>query len=40
MEREPSRHVLNMEDHYRGFIDGCVVVEGNMREICESATED
>jgi hypothetical protein len=25
--------------YYEGFIDGCMVVEGNTRDICESATD-
>jgi hypothetical protein len=25
--------------YYRGFIDGCMSVEGNTRDLCESATD-
>lgn len=25
--------------YYKGFIDGCMAVEGNTRDICESATD-
>jgi hypothetical protein len=27
------------DDYYKGFIKGCISVEGNDREICESATD-
>lgn len=27
------------DDYYKGFIKGCMSVEGNEREICESATD-
>lgn len=27
------------EAYYHGFIDGCMSVEGNMLEACESATD-
>ena len=27
------------DDYYRGFIEGCMSVEGNDRETCESATD-
>jgi hypothetical protein len=26
-------------DYYNGFIDGCMSVEGNTRDVCESATD-
>ena len=26
-------------DYYRGFIEGCISVEGNTREACEMATD-
>jgi hypothetical protein len=27
------------EEYYQGFIDGCMSVEGNTRDVCESATD-
>jgi hypothetical protein len=27
------------EEYYDGFIDGCMSVEGNTRDVCESATD-
>jgi len=27
------------EAYYDGFIDGCISVEGNIRDVCESATD-
>lgn len=31
---------LNTENkYYKGFIDGCMSVEGNTRDVCESATD-
>ena len=27
------------DDYYKGFLEGCVSVEGNDRDICESATD-
>jgi hypothetical protein len=31
---------LNSDNrYYQGFIDGCMSVEGNTREVCESATD-
>ena len=31
---------LNSENrYYKGFIDGCLSVEGNTRDVCESATD-
>lgn len=27
------------DDYYSGFIDGCMSVEGNTRDVCESATD-
>lgn len=27
------------DDYYQGFIEGCISVEGNERDICESATD-
>jgi hypothetical protein len=27
------------EDYYNGFVDGCMSVEGNTRDVCESATD-
>lgn len=27
------------DDYYKGFIDGCMSVEGNTRDVCESATD-
>ncbi len=31
---------LNSDNrYYQGFIDGCMSVEGNTREVCESSTD-
>ncbi len=27
------------DDYYQGFLEGCKVVEGNNRDVCESATD-
>jgi hypothetical protein len=27
------------DDYYEGFIDGCISVEDNTRDVCESATD-
>jgi hypothetical protein len=27
------------DEYYEGFIDGCMSVEGNTRDVCESATD-
>lgn len=27
------------DDYYEGFIDGCMSVQGNTRDVCESATD-
>jgi hypothetical protein len=27
------------DEYYEGFIDGCMSVEGNTRQVCESATD-
>src|SRR5215207_11625633 len=44
--RDGEEHPFNQDtynecgdDYYKGFIKGCISVEGNDREICESATD-
>jgi hypothetical protein len=36
---ETCAEVGGADEYYEGFIDGCMSVEGNTREVCESATD-
>jgi hypothetical protein len=36
---ETCEEVDGAEAYYQGFIDGCMSVEGNTRDVCESATD-
>ena len=36
---ETCEEVDGADAYYQGFIDGCMSVEGNTRDVCESATD-